>query len=290
MGEVVPVFIGGAGRSGTTLVVDMLGLHSRLSPIYETEFILAIIDILAAERRGPSAQAVADVVAHMEEWTKLLPMRPHNKRPHERYHHGPHYVLFDRPFAQARTRELAKAIEAGQYRKGLRAFISALFAEHCRQDGKPRWLNKTPAYVHYLPNLLRLFPTLRFLHCIRDGRDVACSVVSRPWGPRTFEEAAVWWSGKVGPGVQFGREHPDQYLEVHYEKLLQQPAAELQRIFAWLGEPAEDQQILAQYREKGLPLDEGRMGGWKQSFSEQDRLTFSRLAGNMLQALGYDDA
>ncbi|SES71567.1 Sulfotransferase family protein [Salinibacillus kushneri] len=30
-----PMFIGGAGRSGTTLLVDLIGLHPNISPVYE---------------------------------------------------------------------------------------------------------------------------------------------------------------------------------------------------------------------------------------------------------------
>jgi hypothetical protein len=289
MSELTPVFIGGAGRSGTTLVVDMLGLHSRLSPIYETDFIVAFLNRFYVDQQTAAAQSAMEVREFMDKWTKPLPMRPHNKRPHEKYHHGPHYVLFDRQFALARTEELAQAIEAGHREEGFHSFIAELFAEHCRIDRKPRWVNKTPAYVHHLDKLRQLFPDMRFIHCLRDGRDVACSVVSRPWGPKNFDEAAVWWSSKVQPGVDFGRQHPEQYLEVRYEDLLQKPEEHLGRILAWLGEPAEEKRMLACYAEKGLPLDSGRMGGWKQSFTDKDTQGFNRLAGDLLKALGYGE-
>jgi hypothetical protein len=48
-----PVFIGGAGRSGTTLVVDLLGTHANLSPVYETNFVLGVARELLAQRPLP---------------------------------------------------------------------------------------------------------------------------------------------------------------------------------------------------------------------------------------------
>ncbi|WP_404454406.1 sulfotransferase [Virgibacillus necropolis] len=38
-----PMFIGGAERSGTTLLVDLLGLHSNISPVYETDFVKFLV-------------------------------------------------------------------------------------------------------------------------------------------------------------------------------------------------------------------------------------------------------
>src|SRR5262249_58185450 len=92
-----PVFIGGAGRSGTTLVVDLLGSHASLSPVYETNFVLGVARELLAAR--PLAESAAAVRGLMHQWTESLPQRPHFKRPHEQYLHGPHYLLFGRDHA-----------------------------------------------------------------------------------------------------------------------------------------------------------------------------------------------
>src|SRR5215210_2075995 len=119
MTEAAPVFLGGAGRSGTTLIVDMLGLHPRISPIYETDFVIQLINLLFNRNLSP-VEASAHVIECMDHWTKPLPLRPHNKHEQERYHHGPHYVLFDRPFAMDRARELATAISLGETDAGFR--------------------------------------------------------------------------------------------------------------------------------------------------------------------------
>ena len=145
MTEFPPVFIGGAGRSGTTLVVDMLGLHPRISPVYETDFVMQLGKLLFSGRERSAADLRAQVTRCMDEWTKPLPLRPHHKREHEQFHHGPHYILFDRPFALERTAELLREALAGRAAQGFRQFVVSLFEEHCRRDGKPRWVNKTPS-------------------------------------------------------------------------------------------------------------------------------------------------
>lgn len=282
-----PIFIAGAGRSGTTLFADMLGLYPRLSPVYETDFVMQLVDLLFTGKNLPPSQAAALALQIMDKWTAPLPLRPHFKREHERYDHGPHHILFDRAFAMARTKEFVQAVQSGRAFDGLRALMTSLFSEHCRLDNKPRWVNKTPAYIHCLPLLLRMFPTMRLIHCLRDGRDVACSVVTRPWGPKTYAEAAKWWTKSVQAALNFQNEHPDRCITVRYEDLLRKPEDTLGRMLSWLGEDGDSSQILQSYRTNGIRLDPSRIGGWVKSFSPEDANTFQQTAGELLTRFGY---
>ena len=60
----------------------------------------------------------------------------------------------------------------------------------------------------------------RFIHVVRDGRDVCVSWRRIKVGPRTVKEAAKAWSGHIEGKQYWGREHPDRYLEVRYKDLL----------------------------------------------------------------------
>src|SRR5262245_22218161 len=159
-----PVFIGGAGRSGTTLVVDLLRTPARLRPVYETKFVLCVARRVAAER--PLAESGAAVRALMHQWTESLPQRPHFKRPHERYLHGPHYILFGRDYALEATETLIDELATDPI-PGYRRFVESLFARHAELDGKPFWVNKTPTYIAALPFLKQIWPELLFIHCVR---------------------------------------------------------------------------------------------------------------------------
>lgn len=281
-----PVFIGGAGRSGTTLVADLLGRHPAISPVYETDFVVSIIDVLGRNPPLAPEEATRMIGEIMEEWTLPLPNRPHSKRGHEKYLHGPHYVLFERGFALERTRELCADLIAGGRDDSFQRFVEDLFAEHSRLDGKPFWVNKTPAYVGLLPRLRDLWPGMRFIHSVRDGRDVACSVLTRPWGPTTFPEAAAWWRDTIAPGIRFARQFPEMCRVVRLEDLVVgAPHRALQGLTDWLGvegdiplpaEAAEDR------------LDAARMGTWKETIPPDDLAAFHRIAGGALHSLGYE--
>jgi len=282
-----PIFIGGAGRSGTTLAVDMLGLHPEVSPVYETGFVSQIAGLVFGRRDLSKQQVQIAIIQLMDRWSQSLPHIPHQKRAHERYHHGPHYIRFDRPFAMARTVELVDALDAGNRVMGFNRFVNALFAEHARLDGKPRWANKTPSYVHLLPVLGSIFPEMRFLHCVRDGRAVAASVVTRSWGPSNVTEAATWWSRKTQLGVDWGRANPDRYFELRYEALLTRPQQTLSALLDFLGEVDCAAEMLASYR-GGVTLDASRASTWRSRFSDQDYADFNAAAGGLLVQLGYE--
>ncbi|MGE3230707.1 MAG: sulfotransferase [Hyphomicrobium sp.] len=245
-----PIFIGGCGRSGTTLAVDLIGMHPQLSPIYETGFVIDLVAYLLRDT-GLSPFMVADEIrGYMQRWSRDLPFRPHEKRDYERYWHGAHHVLFTRDFAMGRTEALIDSFLATDAETGFRRFIRELFAEHARLDGKPGWANKTPRYVLMLPVLQRLFPDMVFVHCLRDPRPVAASLLSRSWGPKTAADAARFWLDCVDRAEAFARTAPDRYVELRYEDLTEDPQGALSRALGRLGIEDRAGDMIARYRER----------------------------------------
>ena len=53
--------------------------------------------------------------------------------------------------------------------------MRAFFDAYADAQGKPRWGDKTPAYMLAVQRIGRTLPESRFIHLIRDGRDVALS-------------------------------------------------------------------------------------------------------------------
>ena len=57
--------------------------------------------------------------------------------------------------------------------------VRTFYAAYTEQQGKPRWGEKTPTYVQKMKLIQRALAEARFVHVIRDGRDVALSVLDR---------------------------------------------------------------------------------------------------------------
>jgi hypothetical protein len=143
--------------------------------------------------------------------------------------------------------------------------IAACFGEHLRQRPPHEpWGWKLPETAHALPAVARLFPKARFVHLIRDGRDVAFSPFVAPkdpfWRKVYFNDERIrFWRGLAmtqrayraqGPlfnaarwvnTVTLGRAHgvmlADRYMEMRYEALVSEPASELAKLADFLGLP-----------------------------------------------------
>ncbi len=95
--------------------------------------------------------------------------------------------------------------------------------------------------------LLELFPEMRLVHSVRDGRDVACSVVPMRWGPTDIDEALDWWARKVEAGFAACDALPaDRLLVMQMESLVEaERDREYARLLAFLG--LEDDAAMREY-------------------------------------------
>lgn len=233
------VFICGAGRSGTTLLTDLLGMHSEITPLYETEFVTNVMLQLCGGKQKGFSHFQKDFSSLMGEWFNEL--EKSEKASNEKFYHGPNNILFDKEtVTELTTIFLDKLRSSGEAFAPFKEFLVQLFYAHLKvaqqsQPGRRIIVNKTPSYIYILPMLAHLFPNAKFIHCVRDGRAVANSVVKRPFGPNTREEAAWWWADRVEQGHIWGLNNRERYHEVRYEKLVTQPVEELRDVFHFLG-------------------------------------------------------
>jgi hypothetical protein len=256
-----------------------------LSPVYETGFVLEVAQLLFSSS-GLSAFMVADEIQRlMENWSRDLPLRPHDKKDYERYWHGAHYVLFDRETALAATATLIDDLMAADALTGFRRFVTGLFADHARRDGKPAWINKTPLYVLHLPLLKHLFPAMKFLHCVRDPRDVVPSMLSRRWGQhQTLDQGTRFWLSCIESAKAFSARWPQDLIETRFEDLVRRPEAEIGRILRALGLEDRSAEMVARFCAR-IRLDPDRITGRDRDSSSTSEI--EAIAGPAMVALGY---
>jgi len=185
-----------------------------------------------------------------------------------------------------------------------------------RLDGGLRFVDKTPRNVFLMQFLHRTFPGARFIHIVRDGRDVAVSWSERPWfrddapekyepggyryGPRpsfwveperaeefvgttTLHRCAWGWRRYVEAGLAGGDAVGDAVLQVRYERLLANPQGEGTRILDFLG--IADQASRSAFLKALAGADPSSVGRWR-SAPELGDETRAEMAP-LLKRLGY---
>lgn len=113
--------------------------------------------------------------------------------------------------------------------------VGAPFEAYAEMHGKVRWGDKTPIYVLSIAALSRLFPSARFIHLIRDERDVASSYLSIPMFEGGIWQASLRWRDWVSAGIRSGRRlPPGRYVEVRYEDLVADTDRQLRELCSFL--------------------------------------------------------
>lgn len=190
-------------------------------------------------------------------------------------------------------------------------FAERFFDAYRARSGKPLWADKTPRNIQVMPYILEHFPKARFVHVIRDGRDVVCSLRTHPrhrvvdgkviklhtWNP--IEDCVGRWVNDVGDGLAY-RGDP-RYYELKYEDLVTETEATLRGLFEFLQlewEPAvmnfhevqsssRDPVKFAQNPEATKPLQSSSIGRWRKDLSQDDLAYVLRECGPLLRTLGY---
>ena len=82
-----------------------------------------------------------------------------------------------------------------------------------------RVVERTPSHVWHLGLIGAVYPEATVVHVVRDGRDVARSLVSASWGPADVRGAARLWASSVR-AARAAAPAVGSYHEVRYEDLL----------------------------------------------------------------------
>ena len=156
-----------------------------------------------------------------------------------------------------------RVYEGKPYYKGLtqedldfmaRTMIGTVMSQRRVPEGTKCIGDKTPRYTFHLGILGKLFPQARFIHIVRDGRDVITSTCHHAYRagqrgvidktrPEYFSytaQCASVWANNVRSAEKYGEEHPERYLMVKYENMHSDPEKTLISILQFLGVSAEE--------------------------------------------------
>jgi hypothetical protein len=176
-----PVFVGGAARSGLQAVARLVGSHAGY------RYLDAQVRFHADEGGLPD---LLDGRVDLERFLERL--RGYwwfHTRAEERQS-GLHQLVSRDVFDQA-VDEFERTFPDDPEGAGAR-LIRSLLDPVARQDGAESWVEWTIRSVAAAPTLARLLPACRIVNVVRDGRDVACSIVNIGSGDSVVRALAAW--------------------------------------------------------------------------------------------------
>ena len=288
--ELTPApFVVGVNRSGTTLLRMMLDAHPELTIPPETHFIPEVIR--RANHENTRRRLIRSITRH------------------------PRWGDFGLDEGEFRAR--AKQVRPLTASGAIRCFYE-LYAD---KQGKPRWGDKTPAYMLSVQRIGRTLPEARFIHLIRDGRDVALSQTARALNeqPPPAEQAARW-TKRIGKArEQAATLKGPRYVEARYEDLVRDPEGTLRRVCEFIELPWDDAVLryhegaaarltemagtlraegahaeqaagyrIANHAPTTRPPDPAKLDKWRREMAPADVRAYEAVAGGLLAELGYE--
>ncbi len=313
-----PAFIGGF-RSGSTLLINYLGLHPRISAIYETRFLVDLLRIarLLLDENGRGRRELALVAQWVGEPSLPIEMAVEflirqavgditfiqqvldgtvqdGKASYERYALGTNHILWKATEALEAISPFLSAVPAKRPPRDLLPMLAAgiqkLFCLHAERESKCYWINKTPEILRFQPELRQMMGRIRLVHLIRDGRDVGHSSVRLNWW--SVERGAQSWKLFIEDVRAQASQCPGDYLELRYEEFVADHIGTLAKVLDFLemeGDPAEI--VAAQERQAtgSVSAEEAkrRIGQWRSGMTAGDKSIFKTIANDLLVSLGY---
>jgi len=152
-------------------------------------------------------------------------------------------------------------------------------------NGDGCWGEKTPWYLQELGVIYELFPNAKYIYIVRDGRDVALSLLKKEWGPNNIYACAEYWRtlNKESPILAELKEK-GQLLELRYEDLLDDTEEYVQRFYEFLAEPYDRDSLDSLVS----TAKAGNYNKWKENLSDQQIKLFDSVAANTLSRFGYE--
>lgn len=280
------LFACGVPRSGTTLLQRMLDSHPDLTVANDTHFIPRALELTS---KNLIVQATNSIEISLSD---EIVDNVFN------YHRFYRTGLSESDFNAIRGK-------AATYRE----LVSGVFDCIAKKENKSLAGEKTPDYVRRVRLLNRLFPDAKLIHLIRDGRNVALSLLDwatpkkgpgriELWNESPIAVCAMWWKWLVDQGLEQAKGlNESVYCEVKYEDLTASPESSVRELCDFL-------QLL--FDESMLRFNKGRTSSnpdlsaksawlgpktglrdWRSDMDAADVVLFEALAGDTLQRCGY---
>lgn len=270
-----PFFIIGCQRSGTTLVRLILNSHSQIAIPEEGTFWMPLL------RRFRNRSNVHIPQKELENILKYISKNSQFKL----------WCMDPNPV-------ISEILSSKQCT--LRNLMEAFYKHYAILQGKNIWGDKTPSFFRMIPVLNQIFPEAKFIHVVRDGRDVYLSRKRMNPLMKNLSVSAIEWKYKIIKARRDLEKLPtNKWIEIRYEDLVKNPENIVKKICEFLGIKYEKKMLLfykdsskyiGKHHSKLIfkPISKSSLGRYKRELSFKDTRKFELLTKDLLKLYKYE--
>jgi len=281
------VFIGGTGRCGTNIMKDVLTLHPKVaSHPFEYRFIIdpdGIIDFYTTALSCWSPYIIDQKLRRLESFLTVLS---------EKYDGKEIYVDWELnkslPKYEKEVRELMDGLVDFKYvgiHYGLKerrelyfmgyktknnltnmlgGFIRRLVDDYLKQENKTVYVEDNTHNLLFAKEILELLPEAKFIHMVREPKDVIASLSKQRWAPNDKIKAAKWYKGVISRIEDLKKELPQKsFMVIDLYDLVSDTERILTEICGFLGIPFSDRML-------DVVLSKSHEDRWRKEFTTDE--------------------
>lgn len=179
-----------------------------------------------------------------------------------------------------------------------------IYETKAKHDQAEYWCCKSMESVNYVDEIEAAGISPYYIHIYRDGRDVALSFLKAIVGPKHVYYLAKKWDEEQRMSLLVRQKLGAQrVIQIRYEDLIHDPKAEMHTLCNSLGVPYSDEIFEYYHSTESLntatsgqmwknvakPIMADNHDKFRREFSEEQLAVFERIAGPVLNELGYQN-
>lgn len=169
--------------------------------------------------------------------------------------------------------------------------------------------DKNNYYIHHLDTIGKIYPNAKYIHLVRDGRDVACSYIDidklvttsiyKPILSQNVDDIAIEWKNNINKIDKFLSDKDS--INLRYEDLITKSESTLIYVSDFLGVKYSNK-MLNYYQEifydepkstfdwktkTKQKIDSANLNKYSIVFTKEQLVSFNQIAGSELKEYGY---
>lgn len=169
------------------------------------------------------------------------------------------------------------------YPQLVRSFLAHM--KHAAGGEAKRWVGV--AVHRHFDRLHALWPDVRFVHLVRDPRDVIRSWLELGWSGEAYTAACTWRDLELLWAQVRSRIPPERVFELRYEDLIRRTPEVLASLCAFLSLPYSERMLSYPDDTTYEPIDPQQVGKWRRALSPRQQRLVDRALGDLLVERGY---
>jgi hypothetical protein len=147
-------------------------------------------------------------------------------------------------------------------KKASQSFMRDFIEIQLQNAKKELWIDTTPVNIFRSSEIQELLPGCRFIHMVRDGRDVISSAIREKWGPTNYEDGLLWYRRRMIRNLKNGMTIKDCTITLSLEDLVINNRQEsLEKLLGFLG--IKEERNFKEFFDKMMLASSINQGRWK---------------------------